>query len=101
MSKPIAYIAFISVLLTLSANPAVGITIKQARQACRNDIERLCPGVARRDVKNCLRDNRNRLSNPCENALIDLQNDRPGKGNRRSEDLDFDKIDDNLFLENF
>ncbi|MDB5424649.1 MAG: hypothetical protein JWQ29_2065 [Phenylobacterium sp.] len=61
-------------------SPEVHAARDAVRQACAADATRLCEGKAGREVMMCMRDNADKLSGPCKEALAKMPPRQPRAG---------------------
>jgi uncharacterized membrane protein len=57
---------------SMSAPSASEAGVPNARQACRADAQKLCPGKRGREAAACLRSNADKISSDCKDALAKL-----------------------------
>jgi len=55
------------------APPAGGGGNSAVRQACAADIAKVCPGVDRAGMRQCVTDNFSKLSDACQSAIMAMQ----------------------------
>ena len=58
-------------------SPEMRALFQAARQACASDMTTLCPGKEGREAFMCLRENSDKASQPCKDALSKLPQRRP------------------------
>jgi hypothetical protein len=65
---------------------------REARQACAADLRSFCDGKRGRERRDCVRDNQEKFSSACRDAMRDLRGARQAQrrgGNQQDEDDEF------------
>ena len=65
---------------------------REVRQACAADLRSFCDGKSGRERRNCVRDNQDKFSSACRDAMRDMRSARQAQrrgGNQQDEDDEF------------